>query len=242
VRFVSLLQLVAEKEHVGAVVVTCGLRSIWEKVLEREGLSEKVKVIGGGRIADGFVVTAEVKAALVRRLRDAHKAFVWAFGDSPLDLEMLCEADEAIVVVGDEHTRSKTMDKALVDAFESRGLQASQALLPNSASPRLDTITLPLLVHTDQQFIDSVLHRNSRPCDIEVRHATGLNAAKLLMTPMRNAAVTGPALRKSHHQVGWYLAVEFLADIIGIEEHSILHVEGHDTSGYRLKHGHKHRS
>jgi uracil phosphoribosyltransferase len=90
--------------------------------------------------------------------------------------------------------------------------------------------------HTDQQFIDSVLHRNSRPCDIEVRHATGLNAAKLLMTPMRNAAVTGPALRKSHHQVGWYLAVEFLADIIGIEEHSILHVEGHDTSGYRLKH------
>ena len=40
-------------------------------VLEREGLSKEVKVIGGGRITDGFVVTAVVKAALVARLRIA---------------------------------------------------------------------------------------------------------------------------------------------------------------------------
>lgn len=61
--FVSLLQLVAGQEHVGATVVTCGLRGVWDKVLEREGLSKTVKVIGGGRIADGFVITAAVKAA-----------------------------------------------------------------------------------------------------------------------------------------------------------------------------------
>lgn len=68
------------------------------QVLEREGLSKNMKVIGGGRIADGFIVTAAVKAALVARLRDVHQTYVWAFGDSLLDLEMLSKADQAIVV------------------------------------------------------------------------------------------------------------------------------------------------
>lgn len=45
--FVSLLRLVAGTEHVGAVVVTCGPRRIWKKILEEEGLSQKVKVVGG---------------------------------------------------------------------------------------------------------------------------------------------------------------------------------------------------
>lgn len=70
--FVSLLRAVGEEENIGAVVVTCGLRHVWEMVLEREGLSKKVKVIGGGCIADGYVVTAEVKTALVQRLREKH--------------------------------------------------------------------------------------------------------------------------------------------------------------------------
>src|ERR1700709_2413871 len=43
--FVSLLQLVAREKHVGAMIVSCGLRRVWEKVLEREGLSKTVKVI-----------------------------------------------------------------------------------------------------------------------------------------------------------------------------------------------------
>ena len=116
--FVSLLQLVVEQKHVGAVVVTCGLRRVWDKVLERECLSEKVKVIGGGRIADGFVVSPAVKGALVARLREAHGICVWAFGDSPLDLDMLCKADRAIIVVGEEQTRSKTMDAALKNAID----------------------------------------------------------------------------------------------------------------------------
>lgn len=111
---VFLLQLVAEQKHVGVVVITCGLCRVWDKVLEKQGLSKTVEVIGGGRIADGFIVTAAVKAALVPRLRDVHHMYVWAFGDSPLDLDMLSRADQAIVVVSEEQTRSKTMDAALV--------------------------------------------------------------------------------------------------------------------------------
>lgn len=100
--FVSLLHQAAELDHIGAVVMTCGLRSVWEKVLEREGLSESVKVIGGGRIADGFVVTPGIKADLVAHIQGAYQVEVCAFGDSPLDLPMLLQADRAIVVVGDE--------------------------------------------------------------------------------------------------------------------------------------------
>ena len=234
--FVSLLQLVAEQEHVGAVIISCGLRRVWDKVLERGGLSKTVKVIGGGRIADGFIVTAAVKAALVARLRDAHQMYVWAFGDSLLDLEMLSKADQAIIVVGEEQTRSKTMDAALMNAIDNDGLRARQALLPGNASPRLDTTKLPLIQLTEHEFVDSVLCRRSRRAGVQVLHATDRNAAKLLMTPTRDAKVAGPVLREAHRRVGWYLATEFLADVIGIEEYPIPHVQGHHTSGYRLFH------
>ncbi|MCJ1310708.1 hypothetical protein MMC25_004374 [Agyrium rufum] len=232
--FVSLLQIVAEKEHVCAVIVTCGLRRVWEKVLERYGLSMRVKVIGGGRIADSIVVTAAVKAAVVARLRDVHQMYVWAFGDSPLDLEMLGKADQAVVVVGDEEKRSKTMDAALANAIDNDGLQARQFVLPSDAAPRLDTIKLPLILLTEQQTIDSVLCRRNRHAHIPILHATNKNGAKLLMTPMRDAKIAGPVLRKAHCNVGWYLATEFLADVIGIEEYLIPHVQGHDTTGHRF--------
>jgi uracil phosphoribosyltransferase/adenylate kinase/phosphoserine phosphatase len=230
--FVSLLQLVAEQEHVAAVVMTCGLRCVWDKVLRRKGLSQKVKVIGGGRIADRVVVTAEVKGALVARLRNTHQMYVWAFGDSVLDLAMLGEAHQAIVVVGEEHTRSKTMDAALLNAINKRNLRARQVLLPDDATPRLDTSKLPLVQLADPEFINSVLRsHNKHP---RILHATERNAAKLLMTPARDASVSGPTLRQAHGLIGRYLATEFLADVIGIEEYPIPHVQGHTTSGHRL--------
>ena len=141
--FVSLLRLVVEKEHVGAVVVTCGLCCIWNKILEKEGLSQKVKAIGGGRLSDSFVVTPAVKWALVAHLQDVHQLYVWAFGDSPLDLEMLCKADRAVVVVGEAHSRSKSMDAGLISAIDNNHIWLHQALLPSTVPPRLDTTKLP---------------------------------------------------------------------------------------------------
>jgi uracil phosphoribosyltransferase/adenylate kinase/phosphoserine phosphatase len=234
--FVSLLQLVAEKDHVGVLVVTCGLRRVWDKVLEKKDLAKTVKVVGGGRISDGFVVTPAVKGALVAHLRDAHQVYVWAFGDSPLDLDMLGNADQAIVVVGEEQTRSKTMDTALLNAIDNDGLRARQTMLPSNASPRLDTTKLPLVQLTQHNFVDSILSHRIRPADLHVLHATDRSAAKLLMTPMRDATVAGPALREAHRRVGWYLATEFLTHVIGMEEHPIPHVQGHHISGHRLFH------
>ena len=234
--FVSLLQLVTEQKHVGAVVVTCGLRRVWDKVLEREGLSKKVKVIGGGRIADGFVVSPTVKSALVTHLRKAQCMYVWAFGDSPLDLDMLSSANRAIVVVGGEHTRSKAMDAALTKAIDHNGLQACQALLSSNASPRLNVTKLPIIKLTDSEFVESLLCGQHTHGGLQVLCAADRNAAKLLATPMRDAAVAGPELRDAHRRVGWYLAVEFLADVIGLEQSPIQHVLGHKTRGFRLLH------
>ncbi|KAI9677176.1 MAG: hypothetical protein M1829_002750 [Trizodia sp. TS-e1964] len=233
--FTTLLKLVAGQEHVGAVIVTCGLRRVWEKVLERDNLSKAVKVIGGGRIEDGIVVTAAVKAGLVSRLQDIHQIYVWAFGDSVLDLEMLMKADQAVVVVGEEQTRSKTMDAALARAIDN-GLQARQVLLPSSAFPRLDATKLPLIQLTEHEFIDSILCRQSQNPGIQVLHATEKNAAKLFMTPMRDESISGPLLRKYHRSVGYYLANEYLSEVIGIEEYPIRHVQGYWISGYRLLH------
>ena len=59
------------------------------------------------------------------------------------------------------------------------------------------------------------------------------------MTPMRNANFEGSALREAHRLVGRYLATEFVADVIGLEEYPIRHVQGHQTTGYRLLHEQK---
>lgn len=232
--FVSLLHAIEKQEHVGALVITCGLRRVWEKVLEREGLSDKVTVIGGGRIADGLVITSAVKASLVTRLQTVHHLYVWAFGDSPLDLEMLSRADEAIVVVGEEAARSKTMNVDLSNAIRDGALRASQVLLPRHVSPRLDLSQLPSVEMSSPKFLTSILNRRRQQAEIQVLHATNRASAKLLMTPMRDSRNAGPGLREAHRRVGWYLATEILAGAVGIEEYPIPHVQGHQTGGYRL--------
>lgn len=218
-------------------MVTCGLRCAWEKVLEREGLSETVKVIGGGRIADGFVVSAAVKGALVARLQENHRIDVSAFGDGPLDLDMLSKANRAVVVVGKEQTRSKTMDAALTKAIDCGGLRgARQVVIPSDASPRLDLTKLPMVSLTEPEFVRSLLCGRYTSGGLQVLCATDQTVAKLLATPMRDAALAGPDLREAHRRVGVYLAVEFLAKLIGLEHSPIQHVLGRLTRGYQLFH------
>ncbi|PTD08049.1 hypothetical protein HYE67_001954 [Fusarium culmorum] len=212
----SLLRLAAEHRHIGALVVTCGLGHVWRKVLERYELSGAVHVIGGGRIKDGFVVTAAAKAAIVSQLRNAH----------------LYGADQAIVIVGDKQTRSRSMDEALSKAMDDGNFRPQQVLLPSQSAPRLDESRLPLVCLDDRLFIESVMcHRRS----VQILHATDRPAAQLLTAPTRDASISGPALRKAHGLVGQYLAVEFVTQLIGLQEYTIPHVQGHQTTGHRLR-------
>jgi len=242
--FVALLRLVKEQDHVGAVVVTCGLGFLWETVLKAEGLSDVVKVIGNGRIADGPIVTPEVKGHIVNWLQ-AKNLHVVAFGDSPLDMSMLAEASQAIVVVGEESNRSKTMDGELLNVitggsrFSSKFDRKlpSQVLLPSHASPRLNSRVMPIIQLQDRTFLYSILrHRNGPDMESQVIHATERSATKWLMTLTRDARVSGPALRDAHRRIGYYLAIEFLTELLGLEEVNIPHVQGHQTVGHVPRH------
>jgi hypothetical protein len=86
-----------------------------------------VDVIGGGGMTDGYVVTAAVKTALVARLQEIYGAYVWAFEGSSLDLGMLAKADQALIVVGEEGSKSKSTDGALENSTDNHRLQARQA-------------------------------------------------------------------------------------------------------------------
>lgn len=112
----GLLERLEDLTHVRAVVVTCGIKRIWEMVLQNGQASTRVDIIGGGRISDGFVVTPEIKRSIVKRLRQHYGTQVYAFGDSEVDIPMLVAADHALIVTGDVETRSKSMDQALLNA------------------------------------------------------------------------------------------------------------------------------
>ncbi|KAF4592441.1 uracil phosphoribosyltransferase [Ophiocordyceps camponoti-floridani] len=230
--FDSLLRAAASHDHVGAVVITCGLGRVWNEILQREGLSGTVKVIGGGRLADGFIVTPQEKAAVVSQLRHKDALHVYAFGDSPLDLPMLLEANEAIVVVGDERTRSRSMDDAL-DLAIGHGIRARQMVMPD-ATPRLDEKRLPRISLSDQDLVRLMMRRRTKPGP-RLLHSTNTNAARLLMSPTRDAAVSGSELRRAHQRVGRYLATQHLSDVVGLETYEIRHVQGSTTSGHRLR-------
>ncbi|KAI0144501.1 uracil phosphoribosyltransferase-domain-containing protein [Xylariaceae sp. FL1272] len=233
--FRSLLQRVAEHVYVGAVVVTCGLRDIWEQVLEKEGVSQ-VPVIGGGRIQHRFVVTDVVKANIVSRLRTPYRLHVVAFGDSPLDLPILKAADQAVVIVSPISTRSKSIDEALLQAINNDGLQAHQVLLPSNVAPKLplNILKLPLTQLDNSSFLNSIFRYRSKRTS-RVIHTTDRSISKLLITPIRNATIQGPTLREAHRRVGWFLASDMLANLIGLKEYNIPHVQGHQTKRYRLQ-------
>jgi uracil phosphoribosyltransferase/adenylate kinase/phosphoserine phosphatase len=231
--FLSLLQLVASLTSVGAILVSCGLQRVWEIVLENHHLQNTVKVIAGGRIVDEIVVTAETKAVIVSRLQHYHQRKVCAFGDSPLDLEMLKMADQAIVVVTDEQTRSKSMESVLSVALDEDNFHAHQLVLHSGASPRLDISRLPLIDIGKVDFVNALLKGQRFDASLEVSIAAD-EASRLLATPMRDAATYGPDLRAAHRRAGWYLAHEHVSRIIGLESSPIKHVLGHSTTGSRL--------
>ncbi|KXT01632.1 hypothetical protein AC578_8041 [Pseudocercospora eumusae] len=219
----SFLKEIISSWDTGAVVVTCGLRYIWEKVLEKAGLFGHVQVIGAD---NGYFVSGETKSIIVQHLKRNHNMKVCAIGDSKLDLAMLKEADSGIVIVGSPTIRSKSMSEHLCCSGGMEGLYGKtyQVTLPPQVTP-LRQNALPRIT------LEAV---SKQKWCINLHHATNKTAAKLLMTPTRDANVTGRALQEAHRQVGHYLAIEYLADLIGIEPFDIPHVQNNMVSGNRL--------
>lgn len=229
-QMVDFIQNASKQVHVGVMVLTCGLQSIWEKIIHAEGLSDQVKVFGSGRMENGLIISPDLKSSMISRLQNGHRLNVYAFGDSPVDLPMLKAANHAVVVVGDENTRSKSMESALSDAIRIDGLQARQILI-DTTTPRLNTTKVPIIQFENLDFINTASQECGR---LKLQTANTLTA-RLLMTPTRDARIVGPFLQEAHKEIGWYLAVHFLATIFGVEHVPIPHVQGHETDGYRLR-------
>lgn len=142
---------------------------------------------------------------------------------------MLRKADEAVVVTNSRNLRSKSMEPSLAK-YINKGLQAPQALLRSDATLFLNITRLSLIYLADQDIFDAILRRRQ----FQFVCATDKNSARLLTTPTRDAGFNGPAPREAHRRVGWYLATEFLSDMIGVEEYRIPHVQGGQTHSHRL--------
>lgn len=244
--FLSLLRRVESRRDIMVLAVTCGLRQVWQTVVEQNGLGEHVKVLGNGGIWERLIITDKTKEAVVSRLRGPpHNLRVVAFGDSSLDLPMLLAADEGIVVVGEEQARSRSMEDALSTAIGQLSINGPpqthnlrQMLIPTTVTPRLDTSRLPLVdfYNTIDPLNVALFGSSQSKPTPNLLHATDRSSAKLMTTPTRDATISGPALREAHRRIGWYLATEFITSLIGLEEYSIPHVQGHTTTGHRLRH------
>ncbi|KAI6308988.1 hypothetical protein MCOR29_009064 [Pyricularia oryzae] len=60
-------------------------------------------------------------------------------------------------------------------------------------------------------------------------------AAKLLASPMRDASIEGLTLQDARVQTGRFLATQVVTEVICLEKHTIPHLQGQNTSGYRFK-------
>ncbi|KAF2150332.1 uracil phosphoribosyltransferase [Myriangium duriaei CBS 260.36] len=236
--FVELLNRAAKEEHVTVVVLTCALAQIWEKVIERYGLSNDIKVIGAGTSLDGIIVARATKSWCVYHLEEVHGLYVWAFGDSSMDLGMLKGAHRAIIVAGDsDRSKCKTDQSKYMDALLRTDMQVypdykpQQALLPKGTKPRLDVEALPLVDVGSRKFIDSVV---SHRC-LQVVHATNKPAAKLLMTAVRDTNTTSRSVTDLYGDIGTYLARDYLSDIIGIELYSFQHAQNGSAEGFHFR-------
>lgn len=230
-QFRKILQEVSESESIAVVVLTCGIRRVWEKVLTKLNLRSTITVMGGSRLADGYVMTPELKGSLLDRLKIKHGMYVCSIGDSKIDLDMLKAADESYLVTT-EGSISKDMHAKLHAAIETEGLRVVQIILPQGSNSTLSTAIIPPAA-LDEAFIPRLVQHSAR---LKVYHATHKPASRLLASRTRNASVYGMQLQEAHKEAGWYLSIEYVSSILGLEPYDMQSVQGKAIQGHRLTH------
>ncbi len=189
----KILKGVAKQRRLGAVILTCGRAEVWIQVMKLHKLLGSVFVIGRTGMGNP-IVTPTAKAKLVSRLRWQHGLDVWAFGDSPIDLEMLQKANQAVVVVGDETSRSKSMEEKLKEFLKEESFRPYQWLQPanQNIKCRLDPQRLPLF---NLAMFGTVASKSRQ--SLRIHHATARKATKLLMSPHSRCERPRPFSQKS---------------------------------------------
>ncbi|KAM3420270.1 hypothetical protein BST61_g3557 [Cercospora zeina] len=208
-----MLQTAASRNNVGVVVVTCGLRRVWEKVLQSASLAAcNPAIIGGGKLDNGYFVTPDVKGIFESTLKCC---------DKRIRVSLLL----VFRTRGADQWRTEDVLRSEKDLL--RG-DFRQVLLPDRV-PMLKVPGLP--VGTLAQLNLSA----PKHWSLVLRNAGSKKTAKMLMSATRDATVSGRALQEAHRNIGWYLATEYLPDLIGLESFRLSHVQGGYTAGHRLR-------
>ena len=136
--------------------------------------------------------------------------------------------------------KNKSMNAILTTAIEQNDLQTHQVLLSSNALSRLNVIRLFVIRLIEPAFVKSLLDDNFQ-IKLEVICASNKNpnAVKLRATPMRDAFITDPDLKEAHRRVEYFLTVEFVTEIMKLEQTLVQHVLNRSTTDYRLLHEHQ---
>ncbi|KOS22296.1 Uracil phosphoribosyltransferase [Escovopsis weberi] len=228
----TLVREACMRKDVLVMIVTSGITTIWAYIMDDLAIPRSSRIavlVGALRLMPcPLVITPEVKGLVASHLRDIHGLDVWAFGDSPIDIPMLKAANHAVVVVGPEESRSRSMDGALSEAL-SGGLRAKQLLLPHDVPPRLDLERLPRV------SVEDIMADLQCSKTLELLHATDKEACKLLASPTRDPSISGPDLKRPTARIGQYLALEYLGKVLGLAETPSQTVQGTPTMSHSLR-------
>eukprot|EP00961_Rhodomonas_salina_P076139 1021932-Rhodomonas_salina.2 len=252
--WISFLRQVLQNGSIEAMVVTSGLAEVWERVLATAEMPQ-CKVFGMSPLCQGFVVTPEDKAAIVRQIQSftlddgataATAPTVFCFGDSALDIPMLKAADESFLVVVDPEHRSKSMDKRLSE-LGNEVASLVQIPLPSGIPARTCRFPMTTLAWVASRLSSLVASKNGdRPLQTveqgllsspgslgQVFINFGSDAsARVIASKMRDARNAGARLRDAHEEAGRFLAAK-LVDMLGAESSRIQHVLGSEADGFQ---------
>ncbi|GAQ42883.1 hypothetical protein AKAW_05144 [Aspergillus niger] len=215
----SFLHRVSKCPRLRIILVTSRLRLLWERVLAQEGLSQSVKVIGSGPLSNGYIVTPTAKERLIERLRTVHSLQVWAFGGHGSPEHMLHRAHYSIILRRPDNR------------FYNEVWLSDVASKLKGSKDCIDSTTLHLKDLEEPAFLDQIIQHQ-----FTLAHATHKGVAKLLHTKMLRT-IYFPDQRleeKVYHEVGWYLASEYISELGGVEEAAIDVSEEPKATGYQL--------
>ena len=209
----------AQKKNVQVIVVTSGIKLIWEMVLDRYGLNW-IPVVGGNRLSSDFLVDPSTKGYLAETIRGmSHSPFVISFGDSLVDLEMLRKAHFGFII---ESGLPSTLD----EIGQSQNNNLMKVILAGSRNPgsKFPVTTLKWVLD---------LKEGKDPLTLELfRNLECQPMAQVLSTKSRDSSLSSYELGQVHHEIGIFLSA-IICNFIGCETTMIKHVQGHSVSGLK---------
>ncbi|KAK8859381.1 uracil phosphoribosyltransferase [Apiospora arundinis] len=209
-----LLQFAAEVDHIGIFILTAGIRRILESLLKQNGLSDAVKVIGGGRFECDPFLTHSARSSLIQHLGAVRGLYVCALGSTTTDIEMMCDANQSIIVADGPN---KVMSQQLTSAINNRGLRVSQVLSLGAFRflPLVDVTLAPVIQLDSDNFRTSLASERSQENKLHTRQVFGESAASLYgLTNMHDTA-DEPNLHPMCRFSGAYLANHALSEVLG---------------------------